>query len=67
MDNTPDANASNAAWTSYFASAGHRGTALASGFLGVAATLAPLAFLVIIWTRVARPNSQPRVGKPSQA
>ncbi len=63
MDNTPDANASNAAWTSYFASAGHRGTALASGFLGVAAALALLSFLVIIWTRVAA-VSRPGAASP---
>jgi hypothetical protein len=52
-DATPNANASNAAWTAYFASASHRDLALASGFLGVIAALALLSFLVIIWTRIA--------------
>jgi hypothetical protein len=31
MDNTPNANATDAAWTSYFASAGNRGSAVAAG------------------------------------
>jgi hypothetical protein len=53
LDTTPDANASNAAWTSYFASAGHRETALAAGFLAVVAALALMSFLVITWTRIA--------------
>jgi hypothetical protein len=53
MDNTPNANASDAAWTSYFASAGNRGLAVAAGFLGVLAALALMSFLVIVWTRVA--------------
>ena len=53
MDNTPNANASNAAWTSYFASAGNRGLAVTAGFLGVLAALALMSFLVLTWTRVA--------------
>jgi len=53
MDTTPDANASNTAWTSYFATASHRETALAAGFLGVVAALAVMSFLVITWTRIA--------------
>jgi hypothetical protein len=53
MENAPDPNASDTAWTHYFASASNRELAVASALLGVIAALALLSFVVIIWARVA--------------
>jgi len=54
MDNLPAGNASDRAWTAYFASAAHRVSMIVSGFLLVAAALALLSFFVFTWTRVTR-------------
>lgn len=53
MSGTPDTNASDSAWTAWFASAAHRDVLTATAFTGLAAALALMSFIVNIWTRVA--------------
>lgn len=53
MGNTPNSNASDATWTSYFASSGHRTTMIVAGFLLVLAALCLLVFFSALWSRVA--------------
>lgn len=53
MDNTPQTNASDAKWISYYASSGNRATLLVAGFLLVLAALCLLAFFSVLWNRVA--------------
>jgi hypothetical protein len=53
MSSTPDTNASNAAWTAWFAGAAHRDLLLVAGLTGLAAALALLSFIANIWTRIA--------------
>ncbi len=52
MSGTPDTNASNSAWTAWFASASHRDLLLATGFTGLVAALALMSFTANIWTRI---------------
>jgi len=52
LDNSPNANDSNAKWTSYYASSAHQVTGILSGFLGVIAAVALLCFVAIAWTRL---------------
>jgi hypothetical protein len=67
LDTTPSVSAPSAVWTSYFASAGHRETALAAGLLGVVAALAVMSFLVITWTRIAAGRPGPASPLPVAA
>jgi hypothetical protein len=53
MSGTPDANASDSAWTAWFADAAHRDVLTATAFTGLAAALALMSFIVNIWIRVA--------------
>jgi hypothetical protein len=55
--NTPNDNASNAKWSSYFASSSHRTQLLIAAFLFVIAGLCLLAFLNTIWSAVAARRS----------
>jgi hypothetical protein len=64
MEDTPDGNASNAKWTSYFASKSHRTELIVSAFLFVVAALLLLALFTELASRVrdeARPD-QSRFG-----
>jgi hypothetical protein len=63
MSSTPDTNASNSAWTSWFASSSHRELLLAAGFTGLVAALALLSFIANIWTRIAA-VTQARASNP---
>ncbi len=56
MENTPDADSSDAKWTAYFASSSHRTTVIIGAFLFVAAALCLAIFLSTLWSRVSLPG-----------
>ncbi len=51
--NTPDDNATNAKWTSYYASSGNRISLVLSAFLLVLSALCFISFVTTAWSRVA--------------
>lgn len=58
MENTPDANAPDAKWTTYFASSSNRTTVIIGAFLFVVAALCLGSFLSTLWSQVAAPGPE---------
>ena len=52
LTNTPDENASDATWTSYYADSGHQAQLVIAGFLFVGAAICLLGFFSWLWGRV---------------
>lgn len=53
LPNTPDSDAPDSKWTSFFASSGHRAAMVVSGFVLVFAALCLASFITGLWRRAA--------------
>jgi hypothetical protein len=59
LENTPDDDASDAKWTNYFASSGHRTQIIVAAFLFVVAAACMAAFMSTLWSRLGSAGRNP--------
>lgn len=60
LTNTPDEDASDSVWTSYFADSGHRAELIIAAFAFTAAAMCLLGFFSWLWFRVAQISADGR-------